>query len=54
MSRKTESYIKSAAVGLVTGGLTFWAVRSLTSNKRMRRKAAAKAVRMVGSIMDSL
>ncbi len=54
MNRKTKSCITSATVGMVTGGLTFWAVRSLTDSKRMRRKAAAKAVKMVGNIMDSL
>ncbi len=54
MSNKTQSYIKSAAIGAAAGGLAFWAARSLTSNKRMRRKTMAKAVKMVGSMMDSL
>lgn len=54
MSIKTQSYIKSAAIGAAAGGLAFWAARSLTSSKRMRRKAAAKAVKVVGSLMDSL
>lgn len=54
MSNKAQSYIKSAAIGAAAGGLAFWAARSLTSNKRMRRKTMAKAVKMVGSMMDSL
>lgn len=54
MSGKTKSCITSATVGIVTGGLTFWAVHSLTDSRHMRRKAAAKAVRMIGSLMNSL
>lgn len=54
MNRKTAIYLKSAAVGATVGGLAFCTARSLTSKKRMRRKAVAKAMRMVGSIMDSL
>lgn len=54
MTRRTETYIKSAAIGAAAGGLAYFAMRSLTSGKRMRRKAAAKAVKMVGSLMDSL
>lgn len=54
MTRRTENYLKSAAIGAAAGGLTFWAVRSLSGKKRMRRKAVAKAVKMVGSLMDSL
>ncbi len=54
MSVKTQSYIRSAAIGAAAGGLAFWAARSLTSSKRIRRKTMAKAVKMVGSLMDSL
>lgn len=54
MNRQTAFYLKSAAVGAAVGGLAFVAVRSATSKKRIRRKAAAKAMRMVGSIMDAL
>lgn len=54
MDRKTMVYLKSAAVGAAVGGVAFCAVRSLTSKKRMRRKTVAKAMRVVGGIMDSL
>ncbi|MGN0684259.1 MAG: hypothetical protein ACI4QY_00100 [Oscillospiraceae bacterium] len=54
MTRRTENYIKSAAIGAAAGSLTYIVMRSLTGRKRMRRKAAAKAVKMVGSLMDSL
>lgn len=54
MSRETQSYIKSAAAGVVTGGLAFLAVKSLTNNRRFRRKTAAKAFKVLGSFMDAI
>lgn len=54
MTREQERYIKSAAAGAVTGGLAFLAVRSLTSNRRLRRKTTAKAMKLLGNFMDSL
>lgn len=54
MSVKTEKYIKGAAAGVITGGLAFWAVKSLSSNRRFKRKATAKALKVLGNFMDSL
>ncbi len=54
MSRQTQSYIKSAAAGVITGGLAFMAVKTLTNNRRFRRKSAAKAIKLLGNFMDSI
>ncbi len=54
MSKRTGNIVRNTAIGVVTGGLAFWAARSLTNSKRMRRKAVAKAVKTVGNLMDSL
>ena len=54
MSNNTGRYLKSAAAGVVGGGLAFWAVRSLTSKRRLRRKTTAKAMKLIGNFMDSL
>ncbi|MDE6728878.1 MAG: hypothetical protein K2J80_13230 [Oscillospiraceae bacterium] len=54
MSREAQSYIKGAAAGVITGGLTFLAVRSMSNNRRFKRKATAKAFKVLGNFMDSL
>ncbi len=54
MTRDTSSIFKGAAAGIITGGLTFMAVKSFSGNRRLRRKTAAKAVKVIGSFMDSL
>ena len=53
MSKQTQSYIKSAAAGVITGGLAFMAVKSLTNNRR-KRKSAAMAFKVLGSFMDAI
>ncbi|MDE7230970.1 MAG: hypothetical protein K2N56_10870 [Oscillospiraceae bacterium] len=54
MTRDTSSIFKGAAAGIITGGLTFMAVKSFSGNRRLRRKTAAKAVKVIGSFMDAL
>lgn len=54
MTRETSSVMKGAAAGIVTGGLAFLAVKSFSGNRRLRRKTAAKAVKVIGSFMDTL
>ena len=54
MTRETSSVMKGAAAGIVAGGLTFMAVKSLSGSRRLRRKTAAKAVKVIGSFMDTL
>ncbi len=54
MTREASSVMKGAAAGIVTGGLAFWAVKSFSGSRRMRRKTAAKAVKVIGSFMDAL
>lgn len=54
MSRQQASVMKGAAAAVVTGGLAFLAVKSLSSNRRMKRKATAKAMKVLGNFMDSL
>ena len=54
MSREAQSYVKGAAAAVVTGGIAVLAVRSLTNNKRLKRKMTAKTFKAIGNIMDSL
>ncbi len=53
MSRRTECCIKSAVAGVVAGSLAFLAVRSLCGRHSFRRMTAAKAFRMIGTLMDA-
>lgn len=53
MTRDASSIMKGAAAGIVTGGLTFLAVKSLSGSARARRKATAKAAKIIGNIMDT-
>lgn len=54
MSRGVKCCIESAAAGLITGGITFFAVSRLNNNHRVRRKTAAKAFKVLGNFMDSM
>ena len=54
MSREAQTYIKGATAAVITGGLAYLAVRSLDRNRRFKRKATAKAFKVLGSFMDSL
>lgn len=54
MTRHAKSTLRSAAVGLVTGGLTFLAVNKLTCDHKVKRKTAAKAFKVLGNFMDSV
>lgn len=54
MSKQAQSYIKGAAAGVITGGLTFLAVKSLTGNRHLKRKATAKAFKAIGAMMDNI
>lgn len=54
MTRQAKSTLRSAAVGLVTGGLTFLAVNKLTCDHKVKRKTAAKAFKVLGNFMDSV
>ena len=54
MTKEMQSSLKGAAAGVITGGLAFLAVKTISSNAHSRRKAAAKAMKVIGSFMDSL
>ena len=54
MTRETQRYVKSAAAGIITGGLAFMAARSLSGRRRLKRRTAAKALKVLGSYMDSI
>lgn len=54
MSKEAQGYIKGAAAAVVTGGIAFLAVKSLSNNRRFKRKATAKAFKVLGNFMDSL
>lgn len=53
MTRKQNCYIRSAAAGVITGALAFFAVKSLCPHRSFRRMSAAKAFKMIGSLMDA-
>lgn len=53
MSRQTESYLKSTAAGLIAGGLAFMAVKSMSGRRSFRRMSAAKAFKMIGTMMEA-
>ena len=53
MTRKQNCYIRSAAAGGITGALAFFAVKSLCPHRSFRRMSAAKAFKMIGSLMDA-
>lgn len=54
MSREVQTYVKGATAAVITGGIAYLAVRSLDRNRRFKRKATAKALKVLGSFMDSL
>lgn len=54
MSRQSQSYIKGAAAEVITGGLAFMAVKTLTSSRRSKRHSAAKALKIIGNFMDTM
>lgn len=54
MSKEAQSYVKGATAAVITGGIAFLAVKSLSNNRRFKRKATAKAFKVLGSFMDSL
>ena len=54
MSKEIQSNLKGAAAGVVAGGLAFMAVKTITSKTRARRRATAKAMKLIGNIMDAI
>ena len=54
MARQASGIIKGAAAGLAVGGATFAAVKYFSDNRRIRRKTAAKAAKLIGSFMDMM
>lgn len=54
MTRKQETYLKAAVAGTVTGGLAFLTVKTLGSRRSLRRMTAAKAFKMIGTLMDAV
>lgn len=53
MGRRTECCIKSAVAGVIAGSLAFLAVKSLCGRRCFRRMTAAKAFKMIGTLMDA-
>lgn len=54
MTRKQSCLIRSAAAGVITGALAFLAVRSLCPRRSFRKMSAAKAFKMIGSLMEAI
>ncbi len=54
MSKQAQGLAAGAAAAVVTGGLAFLAARSLSKNRRFKRRATAKAFKVLGNFMDSL
>ncbi len=52
MSKHTKCTLKSAAAGIITGGLTFLAVNRLSNTQKVGRRTAAKAFKVLGNFMD--
>ncbi len=53
MSKKQSAMLKAGVAGVVAGGLAFVAVNSLCSRRSHRRMTTAKALKMVGTLMDA-
>lgn len=53
MTKAQDCCVKSAAAGVIAGTLAFFAVKSVCSHKSFRRMSAAKAFKMIGSLMDA-
>lgn len=54
MTQKQETCIKAAIAGTVTGGLAFLAVNALGKRRSFRKMTAAKAFKMIGTLMDAV
>ncbi len=55
MSKNTGTNIKCAGLALVAGGLTFAAAKAMSGTKtRVIKKATGKAIKAVGSVIESL
>lgn len=53
MTHKQENCAKAAIAGVVTGGLAFLAVKSLCRRRSFRRMTAAKAFKLIGTLMNA-
>ncbi len=55
MSRKTATNMKCAAAAMVAGGIAFAATKAVSSSKKhIAKKATGKAIKAVGTIVESL
>ena len=55
MSRKTSTNMKCAAAAMVAGGIAFAATKAFSSSKtHIMKKATGKAIKAVGSVIESL
>lgn len=53
MTHKQENCVKAVIAGAVTGGLAFLAVKSLCRRRSFRRMTAAKAFKLIGTLMNA-
>lgn len=54
MTSKQEATLKAGIAGVVAGGIAFAAASTVFRHRSHRRMSAAKALKMVGTLMDSL
>ncbi len=54
MTRQASSVVKGAAAGIIVGSAAFVAVKTITGGRNRTGKTAAKAMKAIGSFMDSM
>ncbi len=55
MSKNTGTNVKCAVMAVMAGGLTFAAAKAMSSTKaHVVKKAAGKAIKAVGSVIESM
>ncbi len=54
MTRKAQDMTKSVAAGVIAGGLAFMAVKTVCGHRSFKGMSAAKAFKMIGSLMDNI
>lgn len=54
MTKKTASNMKCVATAMIAGGVAFATAKAVTSSKKyIAKKATGKAIKAVGSIIES-
>lgn len=54
MTHKQETCVKAVVAGVVSGGLAFLAVRSVCKKRSFHKMTAAKAFKMIGTLIEAV